>query len=118
MVFLKRRHVEVDADRRKNTRIEFHIPVVILGIDAEALIVDFSLDGFHIELAMKNDLSIGQQINLALRLPTERDPLRIKAKIMYIDGKGIGCRFIDVAPPLLEKLERCFNVFNATLPID
>jgi hypothetical protein len=118
MVFLKRRHVEVNADRRKNTRIEFHIPVVILGIDAEAQIVDFSLDGFHIELAAKDKLSIGQQINLALRLPTERDPLRIKAKVMYIDGKGVGCRFCEISPPLLEKLERCFNVFNATLPID
>jgi hypothetical protein len=51
-------------------------------------------------------------------LPTEKDPLRIKAKIVYLDHKGIGCRFTDIAAPLLEKLERCFNVFNATLPID
>jgi hypothetical protein len=118
MVFLKRRYIEVDADRRRNTRIEFHIPVVILGVDAEAQIVDFSLEGFHIELTSDLELAVGQQIYLALRLPTERDPLRIKAKIVYIDGKGIGCRFTDVAPPLLEKLERCFNVFIATLPID
>ena len=118
MVLFKRRHIEVDADRRRNTRIEFHIPVVILGIDAEAQIVDFSLDGFHIELTSDLELAVGQQIYLALRLPTERDPLRIKAKIMYTGSKGIGCRFIDVAPPLIEKLERCFNVFNATLPIE
>jgi hypothetical protein len=118
MVFFKRRHIEVDDDRRKNTRIEFHMPVVILGIDAEAQIVDFSLEGFHIELTSSLELAIGQQVYLALRLPTERDPLRIKAKIVYVDDKGIGCRFTDIAPPLLDKLERCFNVFNATLPID
>jgi hypothetical protein len=118
MVLLKRQHIEVNADRRKNTRIEFHIPVVILGIDVEAQIVDFSLEGFHIELPSKKELAVGQQIYLALRLPTEKDPLRIKAKIVYIDDKGVGCRFADLAAPLLEKLERCFNVFNATLPID
>jgi hypothetical protein len=118
MVFRKRRYIEVDADRRRNTRIEFHIPVVILGVDAEAQIVDFSLEGFHIELTSDLELAVGQQIYLALRLPTERDPVRIKAKIVYIDGKGIGCHFIDVAPPMLEKLERCFSVFTATLPID
>jgi hypothetical protein len=118
MVFLKRRHVEVDADRRKNTRIEFHIPVVILGIDAEAQIVDFSMEGFHIELTSDLELAVGQQLYLALRLPTERDPLRIKAKVVYIDHKGVGCRFTEITPPLFEKLERCFNVFNATLPIE
>ena len=118
MVFFKRRHIEVDPERRKNTRIEFHIPVVILGIDAEAQIVDFSLEGFHIELTSDLELAVGQQIYLAMRLPTERDPLRIKAKIVYLDGKGIGCRFADVAPPMLAKLERCFNVFTSTLPIE
>jgi hypothetical protein len=118
MVLLKRRYIEVNADRRKNTRIEFHIPVVILGIDAEAQIVDFGLEGFHIELTSNLELAVGQHLYLALRLPTESDPLRIKAKIVYVEDKGIGCRFTDVAAPLLEKLERCFNVFNATLPID
>jgi hypothetical protein len=118
MVLYKRRHIEVDTDRRRNTRIEFHVPVVILGIDAEAQIVDFSLDGFHIELTSDLELAIGQQVYLALRLPTERDPLRIKAKIVYIDGKGIGCRFTDMAPLLLQKLERCFSVFTSTLPIE
>jgi hypothetical protein len=118
MVLLKRRNIQVDTDRRRNTRIEFHIPVVILGIDAEAQIVDFSLEGFHIELTSDLELAVGQQIYLALRLPTERDPVRIKAKIVYIDHKGIGCCFTDIASLLLEKLERCFNVFTATLPIE
>jgi hypothetical protein len=118
MVLLKRQYIDVDANRRRNTRIEFHIPVVILGVDAEAQIVDFSLDGFHIELTSDLELAVGQQIYLALRLPTERDPLRIKAKIVYIDGKGIGCRFTEATPPMIEKLDRCFNVFNATLPIE
>ena len=118
MVLLKRQHIEVETDRRKNTRIEFHVPVVILGVDAEAQIVDFGMEGFHIELISELELAVGQQVYLALRLPTERDPVRIKAKIVYTVSKGIGCRFTDVAPHLVEKLERCFNVFNATLPIE
>jgi PilZ domain len=118
MVLFKRRHIDVDADRRRNTRIELHIPVVILGMDVKAQIVDFSLDGFHIEINSHDELPIGQPINLALRLPAEKDPLRLKAKVIYRDRRGFGCRFTDLSTSALERLQRCFNVFNATLPIE
>jgi succinate dehydrogenase / fumarate reductase iron-sulfur subunit len=49
---------------------------------------------------------------------TEKQTLRIRAKVVYLDDKGIGCRFVDLGPSHQEMLERCFNVFNATLPID
>jgi len=92
--------------------------VVILGIDDRARILDFSLNGFHIEMQAENELAIGQVINLTLRLPTERNTLRIRAKVAYQHKKGIGVRFVDLGPALDEKLERCFNVVNSTLPID
>lgn len=117
MVNLRRKHISVKAERRNNTRIEFHLPVVILGVDTKAQIVDFSLDGFHIALGKKTTLAIGRHINLALRLPSEKNVLKIKAKVVYKDEKGIGCRFIDQTPQLQDVLERCFNIFNATLPI-
>ena len=118
MVYLKRKHIEVKVDRRKSTRIEFHFPIVILGIDDSAQIVDFSLDGFYIEISTEKKLTIGQLINIALKLPIEKDSLRLKAQVIYNDKLGIGCRFVDLSSSSFEKLERTFDVFNATLPIE
>ena len=118
MVNLRRQYLPVDRERRKDTRVEFHYPVVVLGIDDHAQILDFSLNGFHIEIQTQDDLSVGQIINLAVRLPMERDTLRIRAKVAYKDQNGIGCRFVDLGPANQEKLERCFNVINSTLPIE
>ena len=117
MVNLRRKHIEVTTERRNKTRIEFQLPVVILGIDDKAQIIDFSPEGFHIELGTNVTLEIGRQINLALRFPSEKKVLKIKAKVVYKDKKGIGCRFVDLTPQLSDTLDRCFNIFNATLPI-
>ena len=118
MVNLRRQYIQVTDERRKDMRIEFHFPVVILGIDDRAQIIDFSLNGFHIEMQSEITLTVGQIIKLALRLPTEKATLKIRAKVAYRDRKGIGCRFVDLGPSYQEKLERCFNVFNSTLPIE
>ncbi len=118
MVNFKRKHIPVNDDRRMDTRIEFHYPVAILGIDEEAQILEFSVNGFHIEIQAANSLVIGQVIKIALRLPTDSETLRIRAKVVYKDKSGIGCRFVDLGPAHQEKLEHCFNVFNSTLPIE
>ena len=59
MVNLRRKHIEVTTERRNKTRIEFQLPVVILGIDDKAQIIDFSPEGFHIELGTNVTLEIG-----------------------------------------------------------
>jgi hypothetical protein len=118
MVNFRRKYLPVNHERRKDTRIEFHYPVVVLGIDDQAQILDFSLNGFHIEIQAENVPSVGKIVNLALRLPMERDTLRIRAKVVYKDVNGIGCQFIDLGPSNREKLERCFNVFTSTLPVE
>lgn len=117
MVNLRRKHITVSQERRSKTRIEFHLPVVILGVDEKAQIIDFSPDGFHIALGSKASLGIGRQINLALRFPSEKTVIKIKAKIVYKDETGIGCQFVELTPQLVDMLNRCFNIFNATLPI-
>lgn len=118
MVKLRRQFIEVEKDRRNNQRIEFHYPVVILGIDEKAQIVDFSPEGFHIELSSDQRLAIGRNINLALKLPTEKRVLKMRAKVTYQDKRGIGCKLVDSTPYIFESLERCFNIFNATLPLE
>jgi hypothetical protein len=118
MVNLRRQYIDVAADRRTNQRIEFHYPIVILGFDEKAQILDFSPDGFYVELNSTAELAVGRHLNLALRLPTEDDVLKIRARVAYKDDAGIGCQLIDTPPKLYASLERCFNIFNATLPIE
>jgi hypothetical protein len=118
MVNFRRQHIQVKPERRTNTRIEFHLPVVILGVDDKAKIIDFGLEGFHIQRGNATDIAIGRHINLALRFPSEKDVFKIKAKVIYIDETGIGCQFVNLTPQLYEALERCFDIFNATLPIE
>jgi len=118
MVKLRRQFIDVDNDRRNNQRIEFHYPIVILGIDEKAQILDFSPEGFHIELSSDQDLAIGRRINLALKLPTENSVLNIRAKVTYQDRSGIGCKLVDATPLIYASLERCFNIFNSTLPLE
>lgn len=118
MVNLKRKYVKVKSERRNNDRIEFHYPIVILGIDEKAEILDFSPDGFFIEMHTKANLPIGRHVNLALKLPTEKEVLRLRAKIAYKDKNGIGCKLVDTTIQLYESLERCFNIINSTLPLE
>lgn len=118
MVSLRRQYKSVTAERRNNTRIELHLPVVILGVDERAQIIDFSLNGFHIETRSQTRLETGRHITLALQLPSERGILKIRAKVVYQDSKGIGCEFINLTPHLAATLQRCFSIFNATMPVD
>jgi hypothetical protein len=117
MVNFKRQHIKVKSNRRNNDRIEFHYPIVILGIDEEARILDFSPEGLYIEMHSKKKLTIGRHVNLALKLPTEKEVLRLRAKIAYKDKNGIGCQLVDTTANIYESLERCFNIINATLPL-
>jgi hypothetical protein len=118
MVNLKRQYLKVKKERRNNDRIEFHYPIVILGIDEKARILDFSPEGLYIEMRTKKNLTIGRHVNLALKLPSEKEVLRLRAKIAYIDKNGIGCQLVDTTINVYESLERCFNIINSTLPID
>jgi hypothetical protein len=118
MVTLRRQYIDVTNNHRTNQRIEFHYPIVILGIDEKARILDFSPDGFYIELSSKTDLAVGRHLNLALKLPTENRVLKMRARVVHQDGIGIGCQLVDTTPKLYESLTRCFNTFNATLPIE
>ncbi|MEJ2155294.1 MAG: PilZ domain-containing protein [Desulfobacteraceae bacterium] len=118
MVNFRRQLKAVGTERRNNQRIEFHYPVVILGVDEKARILDFSPGGFYIELGTDRTLDVGRTIHLALRLPIERRVLNIRAKVTYKDRTGIGCQLVDMAPDIYDSLERCFNIFNGTLPLD
>jgi len=117
MLNLRRKHIDTKKDLREDPRIEFHLPATIIGIDAEAFIIDFSLGGFYIETDSHQSPKVGHKVNIALRLPTERNSITVKAEIVYQKDKGFGCKLSSPTPEVLGVLERCFDIFSGTLPV-
>jgi hypothetical protein len=117
MVSLKRKYIRVDKDLRLNPRIEFHVPVSVMGINAKAEVVDFSTGGFFVQIDAVEMLKKGQRIRLALRFPHEKKITIIKAKIVRIESNGFGCQFVDLDPLLGQLIETNFEIFSSTLPI-
>jgi hypothetical protein len=108
----------VDSDSRKNSRIEFHHPVVILGVDTMARILDFSLGGFYVETAQLAKIKNGQRLSLALKLPEEKAFMALKAQVVHRDAKGFGCQLLGQSHEEAQALKKCFEVFSGMLPID
>jgi len=117
MVKFQRNHLPVNKDYRRQPRIEFQLPVSIIGFEVQASILDFSLEGFYIQVECAADFNEGQSLRLALRFPSERILSMIKVKVARIDAHGIGCEFIDLEPATKELVDRNFEIFSCTLPI-
>jgi len=107
-----------NSDRRKNPRISFYVPVSVMGFNEKAQIINFSLNGFFVQMDLKGELKEGQLVRLALRFPHEKTSTVIKAKVVRTRGNGFGCQFVDLEPSIIELLETNFDIFSATLPIE
>jgi len=117
MLDLRRKYIQTRAELRENPRIEFHLPVTIIGVDTEAYVIDFSLGGFYIETDATKMFNTGQKVKIALKLPCERNGIAVKAEVVYRSPNGFGCKFCNLLPETRQALERCFNIFSETLPI-
>jgi len=110
--------VQINQERREKPRIAFHVPVSVMGINAQARIVDFSLNGFFVQINAGEKLKKGQYVRLALRFPHQEKITFIKARVVRLEDSGFGCQFIDLDPQALEQLEINFDIFSAMLPIE
>ena len=117
MLDLRREFIQTIRELRANPRIEFHLPVTMIGIDAKASLIDFSLGGFYIETDATVTPRIGQRLNIALKLPSEHSGITVKAEVVYRAKGGFGCKLCDHPPETRRALERCFNIFSETLPV-
>ena len=110
--------IQTNKDQRDKARIAFHIPTVVIGVNEKAQIANFSLSGFFIQIDKAAELKEGQQVRLAMRFPHEKSITIIKAKVVRTEEKGFGCQFVDLDPVVYELLEKNFDIYSATLPID
>ena len=118
MLNLQRNWIDVNSDARINSRIEFHHPVVILGIDTMARIMDFSVGGFYIKTDQMAKINKGQRLNLALKLPEESAFMTIKALVVHRDEAGFGCKLLNQNDKEQQALAQCFELFSGMLPME
>ena len=117
MIDVRREHIDVKKERRAYPRLDFNCLAKIIGIKDPVTITDISLGGFFFELKLKSKLKMGQIANVALDLPTESEPLRVKARMINQTERGVGCAFVDLTSAQRKAIHVCFETFKDTLPI-
>jgi hypothetical protein len=117
MVQKGRKNVKVRVEKRLHPRLDFHCDVIIRGIAGTRTITDISLGGFFFELQTTKRLKMGQLVTASIYLPTESEPINVKAKFINQTDRGIGCQFIGMSPNDRDAVRRCFDMFRDTLPI-
>ena len=117
MVDVRRQHINVKMERRAYPRIDFTCSAKIIGIRDPVTITDISLGGFFFELKLTSKLKMGQIANVALNLPTESEPIMLKARMINQTDRGVGCAFVDLTPNQRKAIHDCFETFKDTLPI-
>ncbi len=105
-------------EKRRHPRLTFHCNATIRGIHDVVRVTDISLGGFFFELKTKKKVKMGSLVDVSIRLPTETDTLRFKAKLISQGPRGIGCQYISLTPDIQESIRNCFEIFKDTLPID
>jgi hypothetical protein len=117
MVDIRSKEVDVDKERREHPRLEFHCNATIRGINQILKVTDISVGGFFFELKTKKKLKMGSIVDVSMRLPTEYETIRFKAKLINQTGRGIGCKYLSLTPDIEEAIRNCFETFKDTIPI-
>ena len=117
MVDIRSQEVNVDKERRKHPRLEFHCKATIRGINQVLKVTDISMGGFFFELKTQKKLKMGSVVDVSMRLPTEYKTIRFKAKLISQTDRGIGCKYLSLTPEIREAIRNCFETFKDTIPI-
>jgi hypothetical protein len=117
MIDLRSDKKKANKERRMDPRLEFHCDARVLGIDGIQKVTDISLGGIFIEIKMLDQIEIGQIVSIIANLPTERDAIKFKAKVVHKSDRGIGCQFIALDDYKRTAICLSFEMFGDTLPV-
>ena len=106
----------VKVERRAHPRLELHCNTTIPGLKGIQKLTDISLGGCFIEAKIPGKVKIGQIITVNATLPTERNQIKVKAKIVNQKERGIGCQFISLEDDARDAICSCFEMYKDTLP--
>jgi hypothetical protein len=116
MVDVRSEKREVRVERRQHPRLELHCDATVLGLEGIQSITDISLGGIFIEAKIPEKEKIGQIITVNTNLPTEKNTIKFKAKIVTQSDRGIGCQFISLQDDERDAICLCFEMYKDTLP--
>jgi hypothetical protein len=112
-------HLWIDKmkEDRRHPRIDFHLPVEIVGYDGAHMIRDLSLGGLLVQSEVASNLEARREIDLVMKLPLEMDAMQVRSRIAHVGSNAIGVEFINLSPMHAMALEWCFHVFKNTIPL-
>jgi len=116
MVDIRSDKKDVKVERRLHPRLELHCDASVLGLTGTQAITDISLGGIFIEAKIPEKVKIGQIITVNTNLPTEKNTIKFKAKIVTHTDRGIGCQFISLQDDERDAICLCFEMYKDTLP--
>lgn len=116
MADLRSEKKSVKQERREDPRLEFHCSAMVLGLEGIKTITDISLGGIFIEVGGLDKIEIGQTVVINVKLPTEPKTMRLNAKVVNKNQRGIGCKFISLEESQKDAICLCFEYFKDTLP--
>lgn len=116
MVDVRSEKQEVKSERRAHPRLELHCDTKIPGLKGIQTLTDISFGGCFIEAKIPGKVKLGQAITLNTKLPTEKNEIEVKAKIVNQRERGIGCEFISLKDDARDAICLCFEMYKDTLP--
>ena len=117
MIDVRSQHIEVSHERRQHPRLEFRCTALFGHLKDVLNVTDLSLSGLFVEVENKASLTPGRTVSLALKFPTEEKAVLLKAKIVNVNKRGVGCNFVDLSRRNFEVIKNCFETFRDTLPL-
>ncbi len=114
----KRKITDVEQNKRRHTRLDFHCPILIGGMRGVKKVTDISIGGFFVELPGNEAIKKGMLFDVLLKLPTLEDYIRAKSKAVFLSERGVGCQFVKLLPRYERAIKDCIDMFEDTLPID
>jgi len=112
-----RQITDVEHDKRRHMRLDFHCPVLIGGMKGVKKITDISLGGFFVELPGNSVIKKGMLFDVLIKLPTLDEYIRTKSKAVFLSERGAGCQFVELLPKHERAIKACIDMFEDTLPI-
>jgi c-di-GMP-binding flagellar brake protein YcgR len=106
----------MDLEKRKNPRIDFHLELTIKGYEGSMEMRDLSLGGLLIQVDDPSHFNQGDVIHLVMLLPFEDKPIDVKAKVTRVTSEGVGVEYMNLLPYQEMIIEQCFHIFKSTMP--
>lgn len=106
---------KVAAERRMDARLALQFDAKVLGISGIPKITNISAGGFFLKGDISDRIEIGQIRAINVKLPSEMNVTRFKARVMRKNYQGIGCQFAfqnERERATISKFFKFYNFYN------